>query len=253
MTSRCAKKLLGCSAVFLLLLNGSATAKTLEGYYTEEEVRYPSPGQPGDYVVIRKSWYAKDRMRKEEEWMGVTVARFDLDKFFVLDAQSKTYFEISAQDIQQSSSQGLKAFGAQEDAAGKLYFPDDLFIRTETEKRIGPWRCYQVMTNPKYRNPDTPYNVLWYSTDVDFPVELFGEQLKNMLGDSPDVRGLFDRITRFEGYPVRSEAYGASETIVTTLFKIEKRKNIEATLFEIPRDYKLIARPEDWPPSHWAP
>lgn len=248
-----ARKLAWLGAIFLPLLCGSATAKSLEGFYTEEEVRFPSSDQPGDYVVIRKSWYANDRMRKEEEWMGVTIARFDQDKFCILDPQAKTYFEITQRDIQQYSTQRLKAFGAQVNAAGKLYFPEDLLVRTETEKTIGPWHCYQVMTNPKYRNPDEPYSILWYSTDVDFPVELFGNQLKNLLGDSPESRGLFDRITRFEGYPVRSESHGIGSTVITTLYKIERRNDIDAALFELPKDYKLIPVPSELPTPHWAP
>ena len=228
-------------------------ARMLEGYYTEEEIRYPAPGEPGDYIMIRKSWYAGDKMRKEEDWLGITIARFDLGKFYILEPRSKTYFEVSAEVLRQYSSAGLKAFGAREDAAGKLYFPEDLFVRTETTKTIGHWLCYQVITNPKYRSPEEPYCVLWYSSEVDFPVQLFGKQLKNLMGDSPEVQGLFDRLTRFEGYPVRSEAHGLSSIATTTLYKMERRTNLDPSLFEVPKDYTLVPMPEGLPEPRWAP
>jgi hypothetical protein len=240
-------------AVAICWLLAVSTAGALEGYYTEEEIRYPAFGQRAEYTLIRKTWYGDDRMRKEEGWMGAAIARFDQGKVYVLDAPSKTYFAVSADFIQQFAPAGLKAFGALEDEQGKLYFPQDLFVRTDTKRIIGRWECYQVMTNPKYRDPKLPYCIFWYSTEVDFPMELFGEQLKNLMGDRPEIEGLFNRLKQFEGYPVRTEAHGLTSTTITTLYKIERRRDLDPALFEIPKDFTEMPMPEEMPPPRWAP
>ncbi len=181
----------------LLLAALNLPALALEGYYTEEEVRTPAPGEPGDWTYIRKSWYSDQRMRKEEEWLGITIARFDKDLIYVLEPTIKTYFEVTPETLRKHAESQLKLFGAQEDAQGKPYFPADLFVRTGTTKKIGRWSAYQVMTNPKYRRPEIPYMVIWYSTEINFPVKLFGDQLRNFFGNSPEAEGLFQRLTQF--------------------------------------------------------
>lgn len=245
--------LLPLLTVCLALSGRQPQAQALTGYYTEEEVRAFAPAGGPDNVVIRKTWYADDRMRKDEEQNGITIARFDQSKIYVLDAGSKTYFEVSPELIEKFAPLGFKMFGAREDDRGVLYFPDDLYIRTETTKKIGRWNCYQVITNPKYRSPEAPYVILWYSADVDFPVQLFGDQLKQFFGNSPEAEGLFDRLTQFEGYPVRTEAHGPSQNVMTTLIKIERRKDIDPELFEVPADYKQEYMPEDVPGMRWGP
>jgi hypothetical protein len=80
---------------------------------------------------------------------------------------------------------------------------------------------------------------------VDFPVQLYGDQLKQLFGNTPEVEGLFTRLRQFEGYPVRSEAHGASQTTVTTLIKIERRDDIDPALFEVPPDYSEEILDED--------
>lgn len=239
--------------VCLALSGGLQQAQALSGYYTEEEVRTFAPEGGPDNVVIRKTWYAEDRMRKDEKWNGITIARFDQSKIYVLDSGSKTYFEVSPEMIEKFAPRGFKMFGAQEDDRGVLYFPDDLYVRTETTRKIGNWNCYQVVTNPKYRSPYGPYVVLWYSTEVDFPVQLFGDQLKQFFGNTPEAEGLFDRLTQFEGYPVRTEAHGSSQNVMTTLIRIERRKDIDPKLFEVPADCKQEYMPEDVPGMRWGP
>lgn len=235
-------------AGFLLsALGGAACIYALEGYYSEEEVRTFHPIRGPDQTVIRKSWYASDRMRKDEDWMGITIARFDLDRIYILDQHTKTYRQISADLLREFSPQSLSAFGIQNNEGGGLDFPDDLYIRTETTKRIGLWSCYQVMTNPKYRSPRAPYIVFWYSLDVDFPVQLYGDQLKQIFGNTPEVGGLFNRLAKFDGYPVRTEAHGTGLNTVTTLIKIERRTDINPALFEVPTDYTEETLIEDIP------
>jgi len=245
-------KLRSVLALIIAVL-AAAPAWALDGYYTEEEIRYPAMGQRMEYSIIRKTWYAGDCMRKEEGWQGTTIARFDLNKFYVLEPDSKTYFTVSADFIREFSPQGLKAFGALEDGKGNLYFPSDLYVRTEAKKTIGRWECYQVTTNPKYRNPKLPYCVIWYSTEVDFPMDLFGEQLKNLMGDTPEIRDLFNLLKQFEGYPIRQEAHGSSNTVITTLYEFERRDHIDPALFEVPKDYSETSMPEDMPEPRWAP
>ncbi len=220
-------------------------AEGLQGYYTEEEVRIFHPLGSPDKIITRKSWYAGDRMRKDEQWEGITIARFDLGRIYLLDTHTRTYVEVSSDFLQKNSESVLAGFGLPAEDGKGIYFPDDLYIRTETTKEIGRWSCYQVMTNPKYRTPDSPYVVIWYSTDVDFPVQVFGEQLKQLFGDSPTVEGLFDRLSKFEGYPVRTEAHGSNTVTTTTLYKIEYRRDIDPSLFEIPEDYNGVELPED--------
>ena len=235
------------------LLAAATTTWALDGFYTEEEIRYPAMGQRMEYSIIRKTWYAADRMRKEEGWQGTTIARFDQDKFYVLEPGSRTYFTVSSEFIKEYAPQGLKAFGALEDGKGNMYFPPDLYVRTEAKKTIGRWECYQVMTNPKYRNPKLPYCVIWYSSEVDFPMDLFGEQLKNLMGDTPEIRDLFNLLKQFEGYPIRQEAHGVSELVITTLFKFERKDAIDSALFEVPKDFSETDMPEEMPEPRWAP
>jgi len=230
-----------------------APAFALDGYYTEEEIRYPAFGENAAYSIIRKTWYGGDRMRKEEDWLGTTIARFDQNKFYVLEPGSKTFFTVSADFIREYAPQGLSAFGALEDDRGNSYFPPDLYVRTDAKKTIGRWPCYQVMTNPKYRNPELPYCVIWYSTEVDFPMDLFGEQLKNLMGDTPQIRDLFNLLKQFEGYPIRHEAHGLSGLVITTLYKFERKDKIDPALFEVPKDYSETPMPEEMPEPPWAP
>jgi len=235
----------------LIFFSVSSGALALEGYYTEEEVRTFAPAGGPDNVVIRKSWYADDRMRKDEGWMGITIARFDLDCIYILEPRSRTYVEISPEFLAQYSPRGLKAFGAQEDERGVLYFPDDLYIRTETTKKIGLWNCYQVVTNPRYRSPKAPYVVLWYSTEVEFPVHIFTDQLRRLFGKSPAAEGLFNRLTQFEGYPVRTEAHGPAANVITTLIRIQRQKDMNPEQFEVPADYTKEIMPEEIPGLRW--
>jgi hypothetical protein len=164
----------------------------------------------------------------------------------------KVYFTVTPEVLRRNMASQLELFGAQKDPAGKDYFPEDLFIRTGATKEIGHWECYQVMTNPKYRSPETPYVLFWYSTQVDFPVQVFGDQLKNFFGDTPIVRGLFDRLTKFEGYPVRTEAHGLNSTVITTLLKLEHRRDIDPQVFEIPKEYTRIPLPDNLPTPQWG-
>jgi len=224
----------------------AAAGDKLSGYYTEEEVRTLNAPEVGDQVIIRKSWYAGDRMMKDEEWKGKTIARFDKGMIYQLDSNTKSYIEISTAFLQKHASEGLKQFGIA-DGKGNITFPPDLLMRTESTKRIAKWNCYQVMTNPKYRTPDGAYLVLWYSDEVDFPVDVYGDQLKQMFGNSEEAEQYFSRIKQFEGYPVRTEAHGTSKTVVTTLMKIERKDDIDPKLFEIPDDYRGVPLPEDNP------
>lgn len=231
--------------VLLLWISGCGSLVfALEGYYTEEEVRTYDPVIGRDVVIIRKSWYAGDRMRKDEEWQGITIARFDLNRIYVLDSQMKTCMELTLDFLQEHSAEGLSAFGIRSEQDNELIFPDDLFIRTNTTKRICLWNCYQVMTNPQYRHPDEPYVIIWYSTDVNFPVQIYRDQLKNLFGHTPEVEGLFDRMNQFEGYPVRTEAHVPNHNQITTLIKIEYLEKIDSQLFEIPGDYFIVPFPE---------
>lgn len=223
----------------------------LSGYYTEEEVRTFYPLDVSDQTIIRKSWYAGDRMLKDEQWQGKTIARFDKGMIYQLDQSSNSYVEISTQFLRNNASSGLSGFGVT-DAKGRISFPEDLFIRTESTKQIAKWNCYQVMTNPKYRTPEGPYVVFWYSEEVDFPVEVYGDQLKQMFGNSAEVEQFFDRIKKFEGYPVRTEAHDIINTY-TTLMKIERREDIDPALFEIPDGYLGVPLPEDFPAEAGQP
>jgi hypothetical protein len=226
-------------ALLLALVVFTLPVFALDGYYTEEEVRAYVPDDRHDTSFIRKTWYAGDRMRKEEPLPGITIARFDLDIIHVLNPIRKIYNSVKSEDLRQYFSDILATMGV-EDQNGKLSFPDDLYIRTDATKTIGIWHCYQVITNPKYRKPERPYTVFWYSTDVKFPSSIYGEALKELFGNAPEVDGLFDRILKFEGYPVRTESHGpGSQNTITSLLKIEQRKNIDPNLFEVPSDYKL--------------
>lgn len=215
----------------------------LEGYFTEEEVRTFDPLGGPDKIIIRKSWYAGDRMVKDENWAGKTIARFDLGVIYQLDPFQKTYIALPADLLKQKARDIFGVYGLK-NKKGELYFPDDLFVRTETTKEIGPWHCYQVMTNPKYRTPRGSYGVFWYSTDVDFPADIYSEKLKQLFGDAPEVDAFFDRLKKFEGYPVRTEAHGSMNTF-TTLIKVEHQDDIDPGIFEIPEGYKQVPLPED--------
>ncbi len=233
---------------FALFFNSSAgAAENLQGYYTEEEVRTQYLQNGADKVVIRKSWYTDKMMLKDEAWQGLTIVRFDLDKIFMLDPHTKTYIEVSASFLQNNASNGLADFGLFNEETGKPEFPEDLFVRTEATRQITSWQCYQVMTNPIYRNPRRPYTIFWYSLEVDFPVDVYVNQLKALFGESPEVDGLFNRIKNFEGYPVRLEAHGLNSTVITTLIKIEYLEDIDASIFDIPDDYNGIPLPENMP------
>lgn len=238
-------------AVLAFLPGRTVHAGGLSGYYTEEEVRFENIDSPDD-ILIRKSWYCGKMMKKDEQWQGITIARLDQDKIYVIDPQIKTYFTITPELLRKNVAFNLQNFGAQKGPDGKYFFPEDLFIRTGTTRQIGNWNCYQVMTNPKYRNPDQPYVVFWYSTEVDFPVQVFGEQLKGFFGDTPETRGLFDRIHKFEGYPVRTETHGVSRTVVTTLVKLESRRDVDPKTFEVPKEYNLVPLPDNMPPPRWG-
>ncbi|MFH1862380.1 MAG: hypothetical protein ABH878_06155, partial [bacterium] len=116
---------LSTMAVLLCLIQSLIAIRVvsaLEGYYTEEEVRSFREGAP-ERVFIRKSWYAADCMRKEEAWMGTTIARFDRDCIYILDAKSQSYFEVAPEFLQQHSKAGLLSLGAQIDQQGNYYFP----------------------------------------------------------------------------------------------------------------------------------
>lgn len=237
--------------LLLILMTRPAHSKPLEGYYTEEEVRTQTEGNLDD-VLIRKSWYCGQMMRKDEEWQGITIARLDRNQIHILDPQLKVYFTVTPELLRKNLTGDWQMFGAQKDPSGKLLFPEDLYLRTGATRQIGHWNCYQVMTNPKYRSPEAPYVIFWYSTEVDFPVQVFGDQLKNFFGDAPEVKGLFDRITKFEGYPVRTEAHGSSSTVVTTLLKLSYRKDIDPKIFEVPKEYSLTPLPNKMPPPRWV-
>jgi hypothetical protein len=242
----------GLGALLLLSACYQTAVWALDGYYTEEEVRLPNPEGGPDYLIVRKSWYSGQMMRKDDDWSGITIARFDKSRIYLLTPEIKNYFEISPEALRRNALPQMKLFGAQLDPIGKYYFPDDLFIRTGTTKEIGRWNCYQVMTNPKYRAPESPYMIFWYSSDVDFPVDVFGEQLKNFFGDSEEAKGLFAKLIKFEGYPVRTESHAGDGITVTTLIKLEHRKNIDPALFEVPKDYKAVKLPENAPPPKWG-
>lgn len=227
------------TAAIIALLSVAPAALAVEGYYTEEEVRTYDPVIGRDKIVKRKTWYADDRWRKEEVYYGTTIARFDLDRIYILDIHTKTALEITPEFLQAHAGEGFSAFGRHL-GDGKYDFPEDLYVRTGTTKSIGPWDCYQVTTNPKYRSPKTPYAVFWYCKNVDFPVRIYGEQLKQLFGDSPEVNALFDRLNTFEGYPVRTEAHMPNANQVTTLIKVEYRKDLDPVLFEVPEEYTRI-------------
>jgi hypothetical protein len=239
---------IGLTGLLLAALGALAPVQALDGYYTEEEVRSYDQVTGRDKVVTRKTWYAGDRWRKEEVYYGTTIARFDLDRIYVLDPNAKTCLEITPKFLQTYASEGLSAFGRYL-GDGKFDFPNDLYIRTETTKQIGHWDCYQVMTNPVYRTPKSSYAVFWYCADVDFPVKIYGDQLRRVFGESREVEALFDRLTKFEGYPVRTEAHIPNANQTTTLIKVENRKDIDPALFEVPEEYvKVPFSPESAQP-----
>ena len=237
------------SATILLLVVLTASAvravNPLEGYYTEEEIRSFNPLGGPDQFHIRKTWYCGDRMLKDDACYGKTIARFDLGKIWVLDEDSKTYIEVSTGFIHKNAREGLAPFGIPREDGEGFYFPEDLYVRTEATKRIGLWDCYQVTINPRYRTSEAPYSIFWYSTEVDFPVEVYGKKLMQLFGKSPEVEAFFQRLKKFEGYPVRVESHGTTEVTVTSLMKIRRQKDVDPLLFEIPEGYFGMPLPDD--------
>ena len=238
MTPACCQRLI--IVLLTVLICGSSAAYALEGYYTEEEVRIFNPFEPKhrDTVFIRKSWYSSDLMRKDEQLMGTTIARFDRGKIYKLNHNIKSYIEVPVDFMREYAHGGLIGFGAQANSDGSLYFPDDIYVRTDAEKEIGLWNCYQVITNSKYRSAQSPYVIFWFSAEVDFPIEVFGDQIKKVFSYTPEVDNLFDRLAQFEGFPVKTETHGATQVTTTTLIKFERLQDIESSLFEVPSDYK---------------
>jgi hypothetical protein len=218
---------------------------SLEGYYTEEEIRSFDPMGGPDQYHLRKTWYCGDRMLKDDAWYGKTIARFDLGKIWILDEQSKTYIEVSTSFIHKNAREGLAPFGIPREDGNGFHFPEDLYVRTETTKKIGLWDCYQVTVNPKYRSPEAPYSVFWYSTDVNFPVEMYGKKLMQLFGKSAEVEAFFQRLKQFEGYPVRVESHGNTEVTITSLMKIRRQTDVDPQLFEIPEGYFGMPLPDD--------
>jgi len=233
------------SAVILACIFSSAGLAVEGDYYIEQMSIMVSSFQGNTDTTFNKIWVSGDKVYQEQGGVeNISIGRLDKGLFWIIDLDQKTYSEIDLATMRKLGIMGLAMMGAQMDKDGNLTVPDDLYKKTQEEKKINGWNASKIELNPKYAaNSLVQKFEMWVSKDIDVPMGFYSEMMKNVFGDpNGEVKKLLKIWSEMDGYPVKivMETMGVSTITLTT--KVEKKDAPEG-IFNLPSGLTEVSNP----------
>jgi hypothetical protein len=185
----------------------------------------------------RVIWFAKDRLRVEEQ-TGVMIVRADENKALFVDLENKTFSTISLP------------------FDGTKYVPGDLakalavlqvsctVERTEETKQVSLWKATKHTLTISSPSQPAQIGELWATQDVEFDLKNYldtVEMWRSIRIGGPIIAREFRKV---EGVPVQytmtvPKGAGVTLTLSETMLSIE-RKEPPAHNYEAPADFKEV-------------
>lgn len=243
-------------AIAALALMTLASTPAQAGWVLEHEMVMPNPQalqQPGAVGINKtvttkiRSWHEGRRLRKETQQQGETVI-IDMEAGVVrgMNANSKTYWEVSAEKYRRISMISLLVLGVQATPEGGLLVPDPLFQATGDVATVNGRKAFEMRVNGNL--PANMKTSVWLSEEVKVPISKLVAELKLSLAEpkSPGYQKFFKQWANLEGYPVQTVTTVPTPqgTLITseTLLSYKQQK-IPASMFQVPKGYTKTVDP----------
>lgn len=176
---------------------------------------------------VLKNYLSEDAFRSESG-DGITIIDFHTRMIYNMDPVEKTCTRVDVASVNMGADQEMARMAAD----GIKVTP------TQETRKIGNYSCRKylvsmMMTQGEY----------WASKEVPGydKMKTFGKKLQEVMSLNPmmrqfNVAGMMEQI---DGFPVSTSMNAMGMTITTMLTRIEE-KNLDKSLFEIPKDYKMV-------------
>lgn len=172
--------------------------------------------------------YLSDEAFRSESSDGITIVDFRTRMIYNLDPVEKTCTRVDITSVNMGGDQEM----------AKMVADGIQITPTQETRNIAGYPCRKylvsmMMTQGEY----------WASKEVTGyeKMKTFGKKLQEIMALNPmmrqfNVAGLMERI---DGFPVSTNMNAMGMTISTILTRIEE-KNLDRSLFEIPKDYRVV-------------
>jgi len=217
---------------WVLLTLFACGAALAEDMYVEQEISIPEmPGRPAQNITS-KQWISGKKLRIETSVPGshVQIMRVDLRKIWLLNAEKKTYRELSLDE--------LKAAGS----AKSALFGEVTVKQTGATRKIGEWQCSEVLLTAT--GGVIPMQIQqWLCKDVKIDPELMKEiqQIGNRAAGAAAKQ-----MANIPGFPIETKVtmiMGGQPIVSTTKTKKITYESVPPEMFEIPEGYTKAAPP----------
>ncbi len=214
----------------------------MEEYYVHSGMRVDVPKEG-----ITRSWISGAKLKQTTlNGQEVYIYRADLGKVFIVNPIRKSYIVLPISQIRQMTEKDLMIYMPYKD--GRFVVPEKLYGKTGRTKTIFKWKADEYEVLAGQQGPEMKSKtMMWISKDTkfgnDFVVRIFIITMGNEI--SPKLKDLFKKMTALDGYPVqtitttnyRNQVF----TSTKTLTKIEKVKNMDQSIFDIPVNYTEVS------------
>ncbi len=219
-----------------LLLNGCASLRSIpsQNYYIEKHTETFIDGESAGGASVLELWVKKDCVRyyNSNDKDNILIIRMDQDKAYQINEKEKTIKDIDLKSKFAAVEKEIKVTAK----------------KTDKKKKVDTWgEVYQVLLTSSARGVSTDVEY-WVSEKVKLP-----QETRLRMSDYFGQRKIIEELKQFPGYPieiiVHLNVQGKKIDMVTKTVKIDHKKKIDNSLFEIPSEYKKIDLPLQDKPS----
>ncbi|MBN2339599.1 MAG: DUF4412 domain-containing protein [Acidobacteria bacterium] len=189
-------------------------------------------------------YFGRSAMRTRTEGGDDSIIRFDEKKILTLDHRTKTYSEVTFDQLQtmlDRAGEALEEHGEEMETVKKMMGLADMSI-TVTE--AGPGETIAGYPTAKYLLRGPMEIEIHAATDLRIPPAYY-DMMKLRAPDNPvlDMKKLIDEMKRIEGFPLKTvttmKMMNMEMKTTRVVTSIEKGA-IPAAVFEIPAGYRRV-------------
>lgn len=241
MSAVCFSLRIFAAAALAALLVSAASAE--KAHYLERMEITGSFQGGGQDTVYSKIWVGEEKFRSETG-DEIIIARLDKGVFWMISARDKTYSEVDVDMMRQLSGMAMMMLGVLTDEKGNILVPDDLYVKTGREKKVGEWSTYEIALNDKYAGDGFVQKLsMWVSPDINAPKNLYSNMMRMFIGG---FKGEGKKLIKFweemDGFPVLTEIESMMMNSTTLIMKVDA-VDISPRLYELPEGYKQVESP----------
>jgi len=229
--------------LLILCLSVSLSAQQPGVMIVEKTTSPPIFGLSGTTDTTR-TYLTKYCIRRDEGQKGQsTIIRSDIKKIWLLQHADLTYSEMTTEMFQGLGMMGLMMFGVTIDTlTGLPIIPNPLFRKTGRTRKMGKWNCFELVLNKKsgegFINEMLGSMSLWVSPDTGLDNKTYATIMRRMMGSlGQEYEPFFRQLEEVGGYPVLVKSKIMGRDVKQRLLTF-KKKEMAASLFELPSGYK---------------